>query len=496
MDLYFSDHFKVKEKDLLKYGAFNVSLVSDLPLFIDPFLLFNSKKNKYKQLHDDMIKYLEFLREKSSTNKISEGALNAWYVFHEVVQNWFGFSVVGNSGRGLGMDFAKSLNENLYLIFKDFGNESVTKGSHLEKLCLIKDGVGRDNISDFTTNLIKNFLLGYTQTFAINHIDISLRNKSRVPRTCFNYKTETWEEAEFDLPVFEKDFVILTPRELLTKDDTWINKKDLLENFEQIPDSISDGQLRFQVSNYFQSLLARPKDTKKEKEPTKQERMSAAFSTIQNFPQLIDYYIKLKEDNGDIAESISNQKVIISETIYINNVQNFISGLQKTEFYASAESSYDEAKKKINILKGYIENNDGYKIFYDEKTGERIKGEKDLQLLFGLVCHESTTFDINREPNLGRGPVDYKLSKGSADKTLVEFKLASNKKLKNNLQNQVEIYQKANQTSSSFKVIIYFTEEEHKKVVDILNKLEMAGKDNIILIDGRNDNKISASNVK
>ena len=67
--------------------------------------------------------------------------------------------------------------------------------------------------------------------------------------------------------------------------------------------------------------------------------------------------------------------------------------------------------------------------------------------------------------------------------------------LKSNLQNQVEIYQKANQISSSFKVIIYFTEKEHERTVDILNKLGLVGKDNIVLIDGRSDNKISASKV-
>ena len=83
---------------------------------------------------------------------------------------------------------------------------------------------------------------------------------------------------------------------------------------------------------------------------------------------------------------MSNEKVVVSEKVYINNVQQFISGLQKTEFYSSAKNSYEEAKKKIQILKEYIENNDGYKLFYHE--GVRIKGEKDLQLLFGLVCHE------------------------------------------------------------------------------------------------------------
>jgi len=490
MKLHFSDHFKVKPQDLENYNAFNISLVSDLPLFIDPFLLFNSKKRKYKELHKDIIKYLVFLKGKANDEQ-KTGTLKAWYAFKEVGQNWLGFSVVGNKGSALGMDFASALNKNLYKIFQEFGQEQITKSSHLEKLCLVKDGVGKDNISDFATNLIKEFLLKYTQAFAQKHIDKSLRDIFRIPRTRFNDDTETWEEATFDLPKFNDDFVILTPKDLLTKDETWINKRDLLANFERIPDAISNEQLRFHVNNYFRNRLV--VDPKKKKEPTKQEKMVAAFATIQEFPQLIDYYIKYKEKHGNQAKNISNEKVIFSENFYVKNVRDFIIGLQKTDFYSFAQNSYEEAKKKIGILKEYIENNDGYKLFYHKN--DRLGTEKDLQLLFGLVCHESSIFDVNREVNSGRGSVDFKISKGSADKTLVEFKLASNKKLKQNLQKQVEIYQKANKTTFSFKVIIYFTEEEYKRATGILNDLELMGKKNIILIDGRSDNKVSASNA-
>ena len=40
---------------LYDYGAFNVSLINDLPLFVDPFLLFNSTKAEYRALHEDVI---------------------------------------------------------------------------------------------------------------------------------------------------------------------------------------------------------------------------------------------------------------------------------------------------------------------------------------------------------------------------------------------------------------------------------------------------------
>ena len=171
MATYFTEHFRVDESALEAYGAFNVSLVTDLPLFIDPFLLFNSKKSEYRVLHDTIIDYLVFLRDKATSTTIDRGLLRYWYCFPEVKQNWFGFSRSLNGGTGLGIDFAEALHANLHRIFPDFGEEKITKGSHLEKVCLIQKGVGRDAISDFTTNLIKAFLCEYTQEFAARHLD-------------------------------------------------------------------------------------------------------------------------------------------------------------------------------------------------------------------------------------------------------------------------------------------------------------------------------------
>src|SRR5215211_938424 len=200
MDIYFTDFFQVPPETLEEYGAFKVSLINDLPLFIDPFLLFNSEKEEYQRLHDQMIEYLQFLRDKSVAGSIDEGLHSSWFTFSEVKQNWLGFSESGNAGSGLGLKFARALNHNLNTLFTNFGQESVTEGSHLEKLTLIESGVGRDNISDFTTNLVKNYLLEYTQTFAQQHIHADFRRCVAVENVQFNYATEVWQSGRFDLP--------------------------------------------------------------------------------------------------------------------------------------------------------------------------------------------------------------------------------------------------------------------------------------------------------
>jgi hypothetical protein len=165
-DIYFSDFFGVSPDALEEFGALDISLIGDLPLFVDPFLLFNSDNPKYQELHAEIIRYMRFLKEVTLSSTISPPLVDAWFAFPEVRQNWFGFSLSGNRGHGLGKDFARVLHKNFSSVFRNFGEETVSKGSHLEKLCLVRDGVGRDTISDFTTNLIKHFLSEYTQEFA------------------------------------------------------------------------------------------------------------------------------------------------------------------------------------------------------------------------------------------------------------------------------------------------------------------------------------------
>lgn len=487
MATFFSDHFGLDPELLEAHGAFNVSIINDLPLFIDPFLLFTSDKDEYQKLHGEIIRYLVFLRDKAASGVARDAQLQLWYCFPEVKQNWLGFSVSGNSGSGLGIDFARALHANLHRLFHDFGEERITEGSHLEKVCLIADGVGRDNISDFTTNLIKDYLCKYTEEFARMHLTDGETRKVAINNVRFNYGTNAWERGQYRLPWVNGDYVILTPKDMLTRDDNWINRGDLVDGFERIPLAIPDAQLREQVANYFRSVIVRHED----RDPSKKERRDAAALTMLQFPQLIDYYIRMKEDEGEEAASISSEKVLATEHFFIHQLKALQQALlTETEFYAHGRSTYEEAHVRLEYLKDVIENKGGHRIFYDQD--KPIEREKDLQILYRLVWFGSPSV-VGTEANDGRGPVDFKISRSHRDKTLVEMKLAKNKHLERNLEKQVPIYQKASDAQNAIKAIIFFTYEEERRVLGILEKLGVSGHKDIVLIDARSDNKPSGS---
>lgn len=112
-----------------------------------------------------------------------------------------------------------------------------------------------------------------------------------VPHAEFNYKTRRWTSKKYTLPYIDGDYVLLTPKDTLTKDEAWINKHDIIGDFDDIVAAIPNIELRDQVNEYF--LRRVPEDAKQ------REINEVIAKTLRNFPELIDRYIRLKEDTGD-----------------------------------------------------------------------------------------------------------------------------------------------------------------------------------------------------
>jgi hypothetical protein len=232
--------------------------------------------------------------------------------------NKLGYSKTGNGGSGLGEKFANGLTESFRKYLTNFGQEKGIS-PHLEKICLFDTGIGKDNISDFTTNLIVGYLANYTQKFSNKNIDDKFLEDFKIEKYKFNYNTSSWVPKVFKLPFIiksngKKEYVLLTPKDILTKDNPWINNKDKLNQFNTILEILPNEQLRSQINRYFNSILK--KDEKGRS--SKKDQNQAKLQIYQEYPELIDLFIKTKEESGDQAIANSSEIVAQTESIFID----------------------------------------------------------------------------------------------------------------------------------------------------------------------------------
>ncbi len=170
-------------------------------------MLFGSEKQEYKGLHNDIIKYVRFLDRCNKEEYLSDGQIEELFYFKETKENWLGFSWMSNEGRGLGRVFAEALRKNFDALEAAEG----VGNPHLERIGLVDSKLGRDGVSDLTTQLIKCFLLRFTEEFATRHLPPDRCRHVNVERVTFNYERKIWEAKSFYLPLFGHQHIILTP---------------------------------------------------------------------------------------------------------------------------------------------------------------------------------------------------------------------------------------------------------------------------------------------
>lgn len=497
--MFFSERFQIDAELIKAYGAVDISLVCDTPLFIDPMLIFNSDREDYKKLHQEIIKYFHFLN-RISRQTLANEQINAWFRFKEVPNNWLGYSMDGNKGSALGSNYAQFLYHNIGFALETHG---ISQSQHIEKAMLLYEGSGKDKISDLTVNLIKRFLCEYTQKFAKEYIAPDLCIILPVENAYFNYDTESFVSKEYFLPFVlnekgKPEYVLLTPFDILRMDEPAINRVDFLNSHERIRAAISNSTLRAFINNHISNAVKRYEEERKRShrrinDSAIQRVERTAFQEIVNeYPELYDYYIMLREVDTNEIRQQSIQELNQQLEKLLNASKRLVLQFEENDYSVDRSlSAREEAKRRLLYFKHIIEDCDGYKNLYVD--GKRIAYENDLQRLFRFVWY-GTNYKVDAEANNGRGQADFIISSGNKNQNIVEFKLASNSSL-SHVFTQVDIYEAANCTNGSLIAIFYFTEGE---LLTVQGVVKSAGYENMIntsifLIDCRIDNKPSAS---
>ena len=107
----------------------------------------------------------------------------------------------------------------------------------------------------------------------------------------------------------------------------------------------------------------------------------------------------------------------------------------------------------MDIFKDWVEYNKGWDTIQGAESSKREKIVQRLIHLGSKNYISANDLDINFEPDAGRGPVDFKVSRGG-DKTIVEIKLSTNAQYLHGYEEQVEEYGKAECTDKMIYVFV------------------------------------------
>lgn len=340
-------------------------------------------------------------------------------------------------------------------------------------------------MSDFAANLLKGHLLNYTQDFARQHLRTDQCSTFGIDKVAFDFEKQVWRCGEFYLPVFNDEYVLLAPRDLLTRDETWISHRGLLNDLRRLPETIGNESLRSKLEDLLSSIASAGLSV------TARERLFRFNNFIRENIEIADWYIKNQEAHKADAFVQGNLRIEETERTLFSGTREAAKNLAKLGFYDCKMTCVEEVRMRIGFFKKFVEDNDGYRLFFDSH-GRKVK-EELVQLAFRLLWYGSSK-DVNREVNNGRGPCDFKISFGNSDKCVIEIKWASNRLGVANLAHQTDVYAKANDTNNRFSIVLYVNEREYRQTVEIIRENKLALGMEIVLIDA-SPRKVSASKI-
>ena len=128
-----------------------------------------------------------------------------------------------------------------------------------------------------------------------------------------------------------------------------------------------------------------------------------------------------------------------------------------TRIVATTEDLVALVAEVVDRFQHFIEEQRGWSLLWNDDGSE--KPEEATQLLFlGLAQPYLRQFDVelDREVELGRGPVDFKASSGTSARLLIEVKKLHNGKFWNGLRHQLPSYMNSDGASEGWLIAVQY----------------------------------------
>lgn len=452
MPIKFSEKFHISGESIEQTGVFDVILDVDTRFFIDPALLKLCDIPEFTNAHEKVTNYfsniIHLLQGSTKENDLCWKAADKLLTFHELTGTCLGYSKTGTSGNAIGPVLRLNILRTIKIILGLGENDPVL----FELLGVFQEKMGCDRISDLVTYILREEIHKYTTRicveYGIDDIDVYLGKNTY--HTCKN-------------PYNQKPLLLL-PKAILSP-------LPVAEGFDDINTICHENyRVREEINKYF-DFGNRTKFNKDE--------ILKMLHSIKLFRQtFVNGYKNYPVNSYDFSDDPSGEYVWYDAAkTYMQQFPLDITSFSLT----SITDVFTIAQKICMHFKSLVEDNGLSALLFDSNGVPKKESAAQL-LFFGIAsfCCTTNNVDLTREGNNGRGPVDFKLSRGSLDKVLVEVKLTSNSQLKHGIEKQLPVYMAQENTKKAIYLIIdtghpktfkNFEDFYHNLSDDIKNKI-------------------------
>ncbi len=403
---------------------FDPILESDTELFVDPFLLFKEESEEWDGVHGELIDHFDrifVLLARSGGLKASPyyAKAIARLLFPEPSEYCLGYTARGVRGAGGGRGLAEQIATAMVAAIE----RSTRHLDHFEVLGIFNDRIGPDRISDVTCTILKDWFIDYTREVVERH---GIRTDAHVVEYAGVSSEGEWSTLTVDLPTNPNTGrpVILVPDRFLRRlptlnaGDWWryYNMRaslniEILERVDKariVREALRNLNVVAEWVQGEEEAPPRPYDLSKDRDLVWQwEPVTAAFALA--FPMNLLSAVRRKSDFFGVVDAVCGQ------------------------------------------FKQFVENEAGWQLLWNDDGSE--KHERAAQNLFrGIAKHYCRANDIaiDREVDLGRGPVDFKFSRGVKYTAHLEVKKLDNGKFWHGLHTQLPIYMKSDEVQDGW----------------------------------------------
>lgn len=460
-----SEVFGVSEEDLKKEGVFNGFIDLDSKFYVDPHLLNSTKvpelENSYLSFKTHFTKIVRLLSAAKHPGDRFFREAHKNLIFPELQFVSLGYSTEGRPGSGIGEGIALNLTNTAWEIIQ----AGITDPVIFELVGLIEENIGADRISDMAIHIIRLDLLTYSERVAKN---LNLN-------TC----QVKFPEKDFLLPAISGSNrpTVLIPYGILNDLPVASGRDDI----DRV--CAHNENLRNRINEIIGDSMK--DEAGKTRRITKRELKHILLAHPEVLQDLVEQYKKNPVKQYDFDEDPSGQFIWHDIAREYTNLYPLLLGIDNV----TPENILQLVLKICNHFKALVEANGLSVHFWDES--KKLRNERFAQLLFFGIADAycgAHNLDLNREPNAGRGPVDFKISHGYNSRVNVEIKYTSNN-IKKGYEKQLPIYDAAERTQYSIFLIIKTTEST--QALDELKQFRIeqvaAGRraPEIFVVDGR-----------